>query len=328
MAIIFLRISKKIKRNIVYIRNFGLYFYLVLFRIEILLRLTKKSHIKWKLRNKKHKHIENYLLSRYAHIIRQDNLTYSIHKKNGTKNVWICWWQGEENMPPIVQLCYHNICKYSGMHPVILITEKNFSEYITIPAGILNKLQEEKITITTLSDIIRACLLNKYGGIWVDATLFITQPIPEYVFEKEFFSIRNEAIDNEFVTEYQWSNFCLAAKKDSLLFQNLKLLFFEYYKEQNVIIDYLLVGYFMDIIRKSSEYFRCLFEEIPYSNPDLHTLRLSWEKEFRKDDYEKMLSETWVYKLSYKGKYELYTSDGRLTYYGYLMNLAEQIKGK
>ena len=33
-----------------------------------------------------------------------------------TSNIWVCWWQGEEQMPQIVQVCYRQIQKLSGKH--------------------------------------------------------------------------------------------------------------------------------------------------------------------------------------------------------------------
>ena len=55
-----------------------------------------------------------------------------------TSPIWVCWWQGEKKMPDIVKACYSSICRHADNHPVILITEKNFQEYATMPDFILN----------------------------------------------------------------------------------------------------------------------------------------------------------------------------------------------
>ena len=47
-----------------------------------------------------------------------------------TSNIWICWWQGEEQMPQIVQTCYRQIKKMSGNHPVVLITDENYRDFV------------------------------------------------------------------------------------------------------------------------------------------------------------------------------------------------------
>lgn len=41
---------------------------------------------------------------------------------DATSPIWVCWWQGKENMPDIVKACYNSIQKHACNHPVILIT--------------------------------------------------------------------------------------------------------------------------------------------------------------------------------------------------------------
>ena len=58
--------------------------------------------------------------------------------------IWVCWWQGENAMPPIVQSCFQSLCSHAGNHLVHLITQENISKYVTIPDYILRKVQEGK----------------------------------------------------------------------------------------------------------------------------------------------------------------------------------------
>lgn len=92
---------------------------------------------------------------------------------DATSPIWVCWWQGKENMPDIVKACYNSIQKHACNHPVILITEENFRNYIDMPEYIINKQKEGYIDITHFSDILRMMLLTKHGGIWMDSTLLI-----------------------------------------------------------------------------------------------------------------------------------------------------------
>jgi hypothetical protein len=45
-------------------------------------------------------------------------------------------------MPDIVKACYNSIQKHACNHPVILITEENFRNYIDMPEYIINKQKE------------------------------------------------------------------------------------------------------------------------------------------------------------------------------------------
>ena len=62
-----------------------------------------------------------------------------------TSPVWICWWQGEESMPDIVKACYRSVLMHADRHPVRLITEHNYRDYVTIPTFILEKQQKREI---------------------------------------------------------------------------------------------------------------------------------------------------------------------------------------
>ena len=76
-------------------------------------------------------------------------------------------------MPDIVKACYNAMHRFSDGHPVILITEKNYKDYVNIPDYIIRKQQSGEIDLTHFSDILRMMLLAQHGGIWMDSTLLI-----------------------------------------------------------------------------------------------------------------------------------------------------------
>ena len=78
-----------------------------------------------------------------------------------TSPIWTCWWQGEEAMPDIVRACYNAMRLHADNHPVILITEKNYKEYVDMPEYIIRKLKDGTIDLTHFSDILRMMLLQE-----------------------------------------------------------------------------------------------------------------------------------------------------------------------
>ena len=95
-----------------------------------------------------------------------------------SKNIkaWSCWWQGENEAPDIVKACWGSQRRNlpdSVEH--VIITRDNYSNYIQLPNYILEKVENGYITLITLSDIVRASLLYKYGGFWLDSTLLINE---------------------------------------------------------------------------------------------------------------------------------------------------------
>lgn len=98
---------------------------------------------------------------------------------NENSPIFLMWWTGIDTMPPIVKLCYINLCNNAKKHPIILITQQNY-QYI-LPTSISEEASEvvelyynNKIRIQHLSDMIRTLILSKVGGIWIDATVFVT----------------------------------------------------------------------------------------------------------------------------------------------------------
>ena len=102
--------------------------------------------------------------------------------------IWCCWWQGEEQMPELVKLCHARLKQVipSDKVQLHLITLNNYREYVELPAHITEKFERKIITMTTMSDVLRFALLEKYGGYWLDATVFFTGSIPEEYFSGKF----------------------------------------------------------------------------------------------------------------------------------------------
>ena len=76
-------------------------------------------------------------------------------------------------MPPVVKACYAAMKRCAGSHPIILVTQHNFADYVTIPDYIMEKQSRGIIDLTHFSDILRMMLLREHGGIWMDSTLLI-----------------------------------------------------------------------------------------------------------------------------------------------------------
>lgn len=93
-----------------------------------------------------------------------------------------------DNAPPLIQACINSTRKNAGNAEVIVITKDNISDYVDVPAYIMEKKRKDWISFAQLSDIIRFLLLEKYGGLWLDATVFTAKEIPENYFDYDFFS--------------------------------------------------------------------------------------------------------------------------------------------
>ena len=100
-------------------------------------RLTVNNRILIKLRKKYRSFINEYLINHQT-----DSLEYRHSNK-----VWICWLQGIENAPDLVQKCYASLHKNLEEKEIILLTEDNYKKSVDIMKQRLNFLQADQYRI-------------------------------------------------------------------------------------------------------------------------------------------------------------------------------------
>ena len=90
------------------------------------------------------------------------------------KVIWICWFQGINDLPLVVKEVIQSWVKYNEDWKIFLITNKNINNIINIK---FKKTQ----TIQAKSDILRLKLLSTYGGVWADATLLCMKSLDSWL---------------------------------------------------------------------------------------------------------------------------------------------------
>ena len=110
--------------------------------------------------------------------------------------IWACWWQGEDSAPAIVKRCLQSIRSAAGEHEVIVLDDNNYREYADMPEWIVDKYNKGIISRTQFSDALRFTLLSQHGGIWLDATMYCSAPLPPDAFERDLFTISRPDCDH------------------------------------------------------------------------------------------------------------------------------------
>lgn len=217
-------------------------------------------------------------------------------EKSDKKFVWVCWLQGIENAPDIVKSCYKSIKLWAKDYEVVLITKDNMSDYIQLPDYITEKWKKGIITNTHLSDIIRLELLIKYGGIWADATTYLTGPIPDYITESELFVFRNGWLDMEMINMGNW--FICASHTNNVLLCETQSLIYKYWKKYNYIKNYFFMHMFF---KMATEAHPLEWEKVPYYNQvDCHLIMDTLNSAFDQKRYDDICRLTSIHKLTYK----------------------------
>ncbi|CAM8088123.1 glycosyltransferase family 32 protein [Klebsiella michiganensis] len=101
------------------------------------------------------------------------NEVASVHQQLIPKVIWMYW--DDENIPGVVSLCYEQTKKICEGYDILLLNKKTVLEFITLPD--FNPILPKAI----VADYIRLKLLEKFGGIWVDASVFITEDFDWFI---------------------------------------------------------------------------------------------------------------------------------------------------
>lgn len=149
---------------------------------------------------RKHKTVLNYLESRYADFYRRYDYAQPLPDDDPAYQgkVWLCWWQGIDNAPALVQRCVESIRRNVKEHDVIILTDENYRRYVDIPDWIVDKYRNGVFSRTHFSDILRYCLLSQHGGLWLDATFFCAHPLDDYL-DMPLFTIKRPGYDHRSV---------------------------------------------------------------------------------------------------------------------------------
>lgn len=213
--------------------------------------------------------------------------------------IWFFWLQGEENLPPIPKLCLQSIRKHANGHEVIVLTAENYKEYVSIPDALIEMYRSGRIKAAHFADILRVNLLAQQGGLWLDATMLVTEDLPQEIFEMPFFSVKTEN-KGYFVSQCRWAVFCLGARKGNPLFVQLASLFEQYLTTTDLFVDYFMFDNFIDMLYKRYPLIRNQIDALPQNNPRVHDMAPLLCSHVSDKDFEGMVKDTYLFKLSYK----------------------------
>lgn len=269
---------------------------------------------------RKNSHIKAYLTDELQALLcdyRSSDRPRQADCKDGC--VWVFWWSGIDTAPPIVQAAVRSI-RACSPRPVRLLDQHSYAQYVQLPGDILEKHDAGVIGHAHFSDILRLSLLAAHGGLWIDATVFLTRPIPETVFAEPFFSCKQTRNDPLIPSHHLWAGWLLGGSRDFPLFSFVRDALIQYWRSHDTVIDYLLMDYLFDIAYEQLPSVHAAIDALQPGCPDRHRLMERLNEPYDPAFFDR---DTWYYKLSYRyGAPKAETADGAMTFYGYLINEA------
>lgn len=224
--------------------------------------------------------------------------------------IWVYWKQGEYEAPEIVKRCISSI-KENVRGTVIVLDEGNLEEYIKLPKYVEKKAMVGNISAAHFSDLIRFSLLEHYGGTWIDATVLLTEKIPEYITESEIFAYRDSlgTINNAALAAV-W---LLHSKPHNAVIEKVRNYSFAYWRNHQYIQEYLFSNIVLTI---ALEEYGENFERMPYASSEYSTLLFkNIDASFDYTLYEHLLELSCVHKLSYKLEESVFLNKNNFYHY-------------
>jgi len=83
------------------------------------------------------------------------------------KIIWIYW--DSDKIPEIVKICIDSVEKHCTNYKINILTLSTLDNYIKLPHI------SSDVEPANIADLIRLMLLEEYGGIWMDASIFLTE---------------------------------------------------------------------------------------------------------------------------------------------------------
>jgi len=233
---------------------------------------------------------------------------------NNEKIIWQFWGQGWdfEKLPDVVKISYKSVEKYKKDYEIIHLDMNNINDYLEIPAYILKKVEDKKMGFAHFTDIIRLALLYNYGGVWIDATILLTDYLPQEYFEMDYFMFqRDNNLENKKDWEdyddfyFSWNNEMKVRVLNSIIFA----------KKNNEIIktllDMLLIFWEHNDLVPNYFFFQVLYTELIenyykkkqckiVSDTLTHELIRVWFDKFSQEKLDEITKRNNVHKLTYK----------------------------
>lgn len=267
----------------------------------------------------KHQAVKNYLYrwSRGIMDVSDCNSSAQTSASSVRSPIWVCWLQGESNMPEVIRLCYNSVKRNAGGREVILLSADNLGNYVEIPDSVNQKLRAGQLSLTHYADYLRILLLKTHGGLWIDASIYVVNQIDFNVEEDELYTVKFHSDSNTFVSKCRWTVSLIGTQPGNILFDYLEWLMRKYIELHDQFIDFFLFDYFIAMLYDRNERIKAMIDNVRNNNSNFYELERLANHAFKAEMFQRIFKDQIYCKLSWKSQY-VAEKDGNKTFYGKL----------
>lgn len=219
---------------------------------------------------------------------------------NNDKNdkIFTLWLQGEENAPELVKSCFRSVRRHCSQE-LIVLDEKTVFDYIALPDVIMEKRRAGKISHAHFADICRVELLYNHGGFWLDSTGFVTEPIPDWITNEDFF-VYMAGQKVGFPYSYMQNCF-IRSRKGAYLLDAWRAMMLEYWMHENGPFDYFVHQLLFKTLVMNDPRAKKYFKKMLHVDQDpTHALWWDWhDKPYDEKTFKEVTSGAFFQKTTY-----------------------------
>ena len=256
--------------------------------------------------------VDDILVCRYRHILDDNKAKYVREKCCETKDdtcnevpkiVWFSWLQGINNAPEIVKVCLASQRKHLSDYDFRIVDLDNYQQWVELPEYVVEKYKQGLIPPASFSDLLRLSLLKKYGGIWMDASVYCSGFGNDKLRERWDRIMNSELTIFRYFKRGHWeasglSTWFFASVPDHIVVSSVLDMLLAYWKDYNCLVDYYVIHLFLGLALQE---FPMVMMKMPREN-SYHSLLLgnALGHDYHEENWKDLVEHVSIHKLNYR----------------------------
>lgn len=212
--------------------------------------------------------------------------------------IFVIWLQDE--MPEIVQYCLDSFD--DSRFELTIVSDKTADIYISVNPVIRDLYRTGKICPADYSDYLRVKLLEKYNGIYFDASCLIVSKIPDYVWTKPYWSVKGDYQKNTSpiaMLHFNFGQVYAMGGYDNTIYSYVAQLMEYYYTYHEYAFSYYLMYYLFEYVYRIDNDVKFDVDMLCNNNEDVEQLAYHLDNLEEASKYR----DTFFYKLRASDEY-------------------------
>lgn len=248
----------------------------------------------------KKKYLSRYLTQIYEPVIKKYNKSYDVSILNDRipRIIWVLWWQGDYRTNRLVKCCIDRLKQFD--FDLRILSKDNIAEYVDV-SDVYPLYEKGLLRMAALADVVRFRLLAKYGGIWLDASIFVMGDsfLESVVSHGCFYSGHFENYPSwNNISGGKWTSYFLASCPCNPLMEYCAEAFVYCLNLHGKQIDYVIIDYTMATAYMNIPFFKTMIDRVPYNNNEIWALKGKLSKKFDSDTWKKITTNAQMLKFS------------------------------